>query len=582
MNKQDDTAKSVDEPAQFIVGVGASAGGLEAITELFRNLPAQAPAAYVIVQHLSPTHKSLLSTLVSRETHLQVVELEGETKPKRNVVYTTPPNRNVVYANGSLRLSEGSTDPGAPKPSIDKFFLSLAENIGEKAVGIVLSGTGRDGSFGVQAIRGAGGITIAQDEKTAKYEGMPLAAVETGCVDIVLSSKEIGALLGKILDSPRDLGQFRAPTRGDHPLAELLQIVLARTRVDFRDYKPTTIRRRLEKRMIACGTETQTDYLALCRANPQEVDALFRDFLISVTWFFRDPKEFGGLRDHLARLGERRSSEPMRIWITGCATGEEAYTVGILCAEALGGIDKLARDRVQIFATDIDGAALEQARKGVYARAALDHVPEEYVETYFKVVKDTVVVKPQLKDVVIFSYHNVCQDPPFIHVDLVCCRNLLIYFNPELQQKVLSRLHYALSDDGLLFLGTAETVSVSDDLFTKTGSSANIFRKRILPNQLRSLTLAGFLGASPRAVDAKSVRTVEAADEQHRGMFDSLARALGPNSVLTSEDHRILRVYGDIGRYVTINERTHLKMSLAMLRAPLAQEARTLATVSLR
>ncbi|MEM7525821.1 MAG: chemotaxis protein CheB, partial [Pseudomonadota bacterium] len=266
---------------QFIVGVGASAGGLEAILDMFRYLPVKAPASYVIVQHLSPTNRSLLSQLVDRETHLKVTELADGVSPAANVVYTTPPNRHVIYKNGRLRLMDATSAELSPKPSIDRFFLSIAEEIGEKAVGVVLSGTGRDGAVGVQAIRGGGGITIAQDDKSARYDGMPIAAMETGCVDLILTPMEIGSRLGRILDSPHNLGQFHADEDPEQPLAELLRIVLARTRVDFRRYKVATIWRRLEKRMVARGVGGPADNRAIFRTDPQQVDAWFSSFLVS-------------------------------------------------------------------------------------------------------------------------------------------------------------------------------------------------------------------------------------------------------------------------------------------------------------
>ncbi|MEM7545295.1 MAG: chemotaxis protein CheB [Pseudomonadota bacterium] len=565
----------------FVVGVGASAGGLEAIRDLFSKLPQRAPAAYVVVQHMSPSHKSLLATLVGRKTHLDVEELEDDTKPEANKVYVTPPNADVVYRDGVLRLFAVQKDITTPHPSIDRFFLSLAENAGDRAVGIVLSGTGKDGSFGIQAIRGAGGITIAQDDVSAKYDGMPVAAVETGCVDLVLAPHDIGTHLDRIIASPRNFDEFRSKQSGDHPLSELMQIVLARTRVDFRDYKPTTIQRRLERRMIAHGIEEQSDYVKVCRANPAEVDALFRDFLVSVTWFFRDPSEFMGVLPVLEEVAERNKDSISRIWIAGCATGEEAYSIAILMAEALGGPEHLTKDKVQIFATDIDAAALNTARAGRYSRAALDNVPDDYIERYFKVDDEGAQVVQALKDVVIFSYHNVCQDPPFINADLVCCRNLLIYFGTALQGRVLSRLNYALNQQGVIFLGTAETVSVSEDLFVRIGPRGHLFRKRQASIGSQSMRMAGLAGYGTRP-GHHAPENGNASKNVERAMFDSLARSLGPTSILASNDHRILRIYGDIGDYVTMNETTSLQMSLSMLTPPLAQEARSLSTIALR
>ncbi len=568
------------EPS-FIVGVGASAGGLEALRDFFGNLPDPAtspsPATFVVVQHMSPAHRSLLSTLIARETRLPVHDLEDGAEPETGAIYVTPPNVDVLYREGRLRLAP-SSGGGAPKPSIDRFFLSLAESAQDRSVGIVLSGTGSDGAFGIRAVRGAGGVTIAQEPRSAKYDGMPQAAIETGCVDLVLSPADMGAKLSRIIASPRDLERFRTPAGPETPLAELLQIVFARSRVDFRDYKPTTIQRRLDRRMTALGVEEMADYVALCRRNPEEVDALFRDFLVSVTWFFRDPQEFLALVPLVKEIVERRRSRPARVWIAGCATGEEAYSVAILFAEALGGPEKLKKDKVQIFASDVDARALEAARRGQYPRAALENVPADYVDRYFRIDGDNVNVHPALKDVVIFSYHNACQDPPFINIDLICCRNLLIYFSQQLQARVLSRFAYALDPAGAMLLGTAETVTVSEEHFVRSSPGAHLFRRRAVGRRAPR----GGYEMPPPFRPGGTREMVSEATTAEAALFDAVARALGPVVALATEDCRILRIWGDLSPYVKVDETTRLQLGLAILRHPLAQEARTLVGVALR
>ena len=261
----------------FLIGVGASAGGLEAIRTLLKSVPDDVPAAYVVVQHISPTHRSMLSSLIDRETHLEVRELQESTVPATNHVYVVPPNRDVIFKDGELHLIPPNQAAAAPKPSVDRFFKSIAEELQGHAVGIVLSGTGSDGAYGIQAIREAGGITIAQDSATAKYDGMPNAAIETGCVDLVLSPVDIGHRLSNLSNLPQRMTKLMHAENESPPLSEILQVVLARTRVDFRDYKPTTVLRRLERRMVALGIDNQADYATHCRSNPEEVDALFRD-----------------------------------------------------------------------------------------------------------------------------------------------------------------------------------------------------------------------------------------------------------------------------------------------------------------
>ena len=347
-----------------IIGIGSSAGGLEAIRELVATLPTSLNVAYVIVQHMSPHHKSLMTELVARQTSLKVEDVKDGTDPKASVIYVTPPNTDIVYGDGKLQLLEPSTQVASPKPSVDRFLLSLADEHGENSMAIILSGTGTDGAYGVQAIREAGGITIAQDTESAKYDGMPMAAMQTGCIDLVLRPFEIGTHLQKILTSARDFDAFRQEASDAGPSSDLLQILLARTRVDFREYKHTTINRRIERRMLALGIEGHEEYTQFCRVNPNAVDALFKDLLISVTRFFRDRSEFGQLKEMLPALLEKNGNAPFRVWIAGCATGEEAYSIAISLAEAIGGPSVHLKDKVQIFATDIDKDALEVARKG--------------------------------------------------------------------------------------------------------------------------------------------------------------------------------------------------------------------------
>lgn len=567
----------------FVVGIGSSAGGLEALRELVGTIPTATQAAYVIVQHISPAHKSLMTTLISRETTLSVRDAEDGLIPEPGTVYVTPPNKDIYFKDGALHLQPASVNPATPKPSIDRFLKSLAAEIGERSVAVILSGTGSDGSYGVQAIREAGGITIAQDHKTAKYDGMPVAAVGTGCVDLVLSPAQIGMHLSKILTLPRNLDQFRSSAIVEHPFSDILQIILARTRVDFREYKPSTIQRRIERRMTALDIEKRSEYTRYCRAHPAEVDALFKDLLISVTRFFRDPAEFYALRPFIRKLADQITDRAIRIWVAGCATGEEAYSIAMLFADAMGGPDAATKERLQIFATDIDRSALETARRSRYSAAALDDIPDSIAEQYVTQENQTITIDRRLKDIIVFSEHNICQDPPFLYQDLICCRNLLIYFGASLQSKVLSRLHYSLLPEGYLFLGTSEAQAASESLFRPVSSNSRIFRKRPrasgqnLPIQHAAtpLTLA------PQLVAPEAEVTVDN-DGSGFEMFEALARALGSNSILLTEDFRIARVFGDISRYLSVTEKTKLYGTYSMLAPTLAQDARTLASVAAR
>ena len=347
------------------------------------TLPTDLDVAYIVVQHMSPHHKSLMTELVARQTSLVVQDVTDGLEPEPNVIYVTPPKTDIIYDGEKLRLMPPSHEVASPKPSVDRFLLSLADKHGERSMAIILSGTGTDGAYGVQAIREAGGITIAQDTDSAKYDGMPMAAMQTGCVDLILRPFEIGTHLQKILTSPRDFDAFRQDSSEKNASSDLLQILLARTRVDFREYKQTTINRRIERRMMALGIENHEEYTQFCRVNPNAVDALFKDLLISVTRFFRDKSEFEQLKELLPALLQKKDNRPFRVWIAGCATGEEAYSIAILLSEALGGANVPLKDHVQIFATDIDKDALDVARKGVYGLAALNDIPKSLADRYF-------------------------------------------------------------------------------------------------------------------------------------------------------------------------------------------------------
>jgi two-component system CheB/CheR fusion protein len=576
------TKENTGTELPIVVGIGSSAGGLEAIRELAASLPLNNGCAYVVVQHMSPQHKSLMTSLIATETELKVIDIEDAMVPEPDVIYVTPPRADIVMADGKLRLVPHSEDLGKPKPSVDRFLMTLAQDRGARTMGVILSGTGSDGAYGVQAIREAGGITIAQDDASAKYDGMPNAAIATGCVDLILRPSDIATHLNKIMTSPRDLDQFRSDSGEVSPVSGILQIVLARTRVDFREYKQSTVLRRIDRRMMALGIVSVEDYVVYCRNEPREVDALFKDLLISVTRFFRDRDEFDDLEHNIQDLVDQRGDRPLRIWVAGCATGEEVYSIAIMLAEAMGGAAELVKSKTQIFATDIDRAALDYARLGQYSQGALLDVPKELSDKYFIQQSEGVRVIEALRSVILFSDHNLCQDPPFLNMDLICCRNLLIYFSSKLQSRVFARLHYALKQDAILFLGTAETVTGSDQLFSEVGDNPHIFRKKAL-RKIDQTNPKAFAGTwSPPATRGARPKPEARPMETERLMFDALARSLGENAVLVSADHSFLRVYGDITPYVNLSESSSLNLQLSLLKSPFREEARSLVTLALK
>ncbi|APX11136.1 chemotaxis protein CheB [Tateyamaria omphalii] len=564
-----------------VIGIAASAGGLEAVSLLVQNLPQDANAVYVIAQHMSPTHKSVLSTLISRDISLPVLELGPETELERGYIYVTPPNADVVLESGILRLRNPSGHAASPKPSADRLFKSLANEQGENCMGIVLSGTGSDGSYGVQAIREVGGITIAQEPASAKYDGMPTSAIETGCIDLTLSPEQIGTHLEKILAQPRNLDGLRRLQDEPKPLGELFGILLARTQVDFADYKENTLNRRIVRRMTALGIQSYDDYVDYCRTNMPEVDALHRDLLISVTRFFRDPDQFDKLQREVDAKFSSRDDSPIRVWIVGCATGEEAYTIAIILAEVLGGIEMLARRNVQIFATDIDQNAIEVARKGIYPIAAASDIPAKLLSQYFSVGTTDITVRPELRAVTLFSHHNVFQDPPFINVDLVSIRNLLIYFNLALQERVLSRLHYAMAAGALLFVGTSETVGEMGVFFEGLQGADKVYIKRRGISGELSIdpSVRGYRGGM-RSYPANEKTHSKSEQGEKRDL--SLARAVAPNGMICTQNGNIIEVLGDLSPFMEIRAGASTSLNVRMLIDPLRTEATSLIAVAIR
>jgi len=565
----------------FWVGIGASAGGLEALRTLVRHFPPDAGAVYVVVQHLSPQHKSLLTSLIGRETKLRVLEIEDNTLPEANTVYVAPPNCDVTVRMGRLRLHTPSSELAAPKPSVDRFFRSIAESMASRAVGVVLSGTGSDGTYGVQAIRAAGGITIAQSEATAKYFGMPQSAIESGCVDLILAPEEIGPQFARIIAQPRRLEGIGTDERPKNSYAALMQLLLNHTKVDFREYKASTVRRRIERRIAALGLDGLDAYVEHVKHNTAEATALFKDMMISVTAFFRDPEEFRGLEKHLKALLPEQPERGLRVWVPGCASGEEAYSVAILLVELLGGIKALATTPVQIFATDIDTDALAVARRGYYPEAAMDNVAEHLRERYFTRSGGGFTINGAIRDCVVFTTHNVCQDPPFSNIDMVTCRNLLIYFDPELQSKVLARLHYSLNTNGLLLLGKSESVTGAEDLFRQIDRESKVFKRRVRIDRGRTSLAPLIAGSRPtvrNSLKEEDKRNVDVL----RSMFDSLVRAISPNCLLVTADYQIRRVYGNINRYISLSEGDIRGVTISMLKDSFRHEVRTLISLALR
>jgi len=538
------TGKSSEEV--FWVGIGASAGGLEAIRSFAREISADHSVIYIIAQHMAPHHKSLLTEIINRETDLDVREITNQLTPTSGCIYITPPNHDVVIEGGVIFINRLDRQHASPKPSVDVMLSSLAKDQKDQAIGVIFSGTGSDGAKGMIDIHKHGGLCIAQDEHTSKYLGMPQAAFETGVVDLVISPEELGAQFELLLKRPRDLSSLAPKPINSDGLAELNELLYQQTRVDFSDYKLGTVQRRIDRRMAAIGAENLSDYIDTARRSPLEVNELFKDLLITVTSFFRDPGEFEGLKTHINRMVAEDPGTIRRIWIAGVATGEEAYTIAMLFAEAFGGLRKLANAQFQIFATDIDEEAIEIARKGYYGETSLVAVPDEFIKQYFDPAPGGFTIRKLLREKLVFSVHNVATDPPFLSLDLVSCRNLLIYFQSSLQATVFERFHFSLKDNGLLFLGKSEAVVASQSLFKPALPEKHLFLQR--PGFKRRIRKQSNVipanVARKKLVGQSIAKDVNA--EVVTKQLETLISALGPNAVIVDDNLNIVNVYGEL------------------------------------
>ncbi|WP_295404713.1 chemotaxis protein CheB [uncultured Thiocystis sp.] len=479
------TATPEQAPDGFpIVGIGASAGGLAAFEAFFSGMPAEDDPgmAFVLVQHLAPDHKSILSDLIRRYTRMQVSEVEDGMVVRPNCAYIIPPNRDMAFLNGALQLLEPAAPRGRRLP-IDFFFRSLAQDQRARAIGIVLSGTGSDGTLGVRAIKGEGGMVMAQTPESTEYDGMPRSAIATGLVDYELPAAEMPAQL--IAYAVHAFGRPPQPgavssIQSGNGLSKIFVLLRAQTGHDFSQYKRSTIQRRIERRMAVHQLATLDDYAQYLRQMPAESDALFRDLLIGVTNFFRDPAAFQALEETvIPKLFAGKSAEvAIRVWSVGCSTGEEAYSLAILLAERQEAMRQ--RFKVQVFATDIDALAIATARIGLYPASIATDLSAERLARFFTAEPggDIYRIHKGVRDLLVFSEHSLIKDPPFSKLDLISCRNLLIYLDGDLQKKLFPLFHYALNPGGFLFLGNSETVGDFPDLFEVLDRKLKLYRRK--------------------------------------------------------------------------------------------------------
>src|SRR5881392_1737686 len=466
-----------------IVGIGGSAGGFEAAMELLRHLPPKTGMTFVIVQHLDPHHGSRLPNLLGKMTAMPVSEIARTTTPKPNTVYVQPPNKCVIAKDGALTLVHRTERLNI---AIDHFFESLAEERGSRAIGIVLSGTGSDGTAGLRAIKAAGGLTFAQTEESAKFDAMPRSAIRSGFVDLILPPHEIAREIRRIADHPyirrppSDPEEMeKAAYRQADDLGRIFLSLKKQMGVDFSAYKETTLLRRIQRRMALHRIDKLNRYARFLRDNKKEVEALFDDLLINVTRFFRDKQLFRALKKRfLPALFKNKSKDrqpELRVWVPGCATGEEVYSLAICVLEALG--SHLSKMRIQIFGTDLSESVIEHARAGIYPSAIEKDVSRARLKRFFIRRDSSYQIHRAVRDICTFARQNITADPPFSRLDLISCRNVLIYLSPELHKRCIPQFHYALNPGGYLILGPAESVGLYDELFKLVDKKNKIYTK---------------------------------------------------------------------------------------------------------
>ena len=542
----------------YIVGIGASAGGLEALQKFLSALPPDTGFPYIIVQHLSPDYKSLLGEILGKYTEMPVIQVEDGVEVKPNCVYVIKPGNNMRISKGKLRLfPQREKELNLP---IDMFFRSLAEEAGTRAIAVVLSGTGSDGSNGIKDIKERDGMIIVQDLGSTKFDGMPRSAARTGLVDAQLSPEDIAMELQHIsATASKQPYQPKTEKQIDDELMKKVYVILKKiSNVNFTHYKQTTIMRRIERRMMLTHKETLTEYVNWLYESPEEVRTLSREVLIGVTSFFRDPEYFQCLKEKAINniLVHSAADEQIRVWVAGCSTGEEAYSIAILFSEAKD-ILKINRE-VKIFATDLDMEAINTAAKGVFGDNIIDTVSPARLSRFFTRKNNTYVINRDIRKMIVFSPHNVFQDPPFGRLDLISCRNMLIYFQPVLQNDLFAIFHQALKDRGYLFLGKSEAIGAFTDAFPVVDAAAKIFTHRgdvkipgtrIVPYLQTSYIEDDFVDDRSDRYPRHGIPANAPAAEQDN-IDTSILEQFMPASLVINDKNNITRIYGESGNYI--------------------------------
>lgn len=551
------TPSSTDD-GLLIVGIGASAGGLDAFSELLSHLPIDTGMGFVLVQHLSPHQESLLSELLARTTRMPVITAEDSMAVQANHVYVIPPDVQMTIAEGQLHLANCDQIQRRVK-TIDLFFESLAADQKDKAIAIVLSGSNDDGALGAQAIRSEGGIVFAQDRETAEFANMPAAAIATGSVDFVLSPTRIAEELIKLnhhpylrTAAPPDQGSIAEPPIEEDELVTVFRLLQRQTGVDFSDYKPSTFQRRLRRRMALQKCLSLGEYLQYLREHPSEIQTLYQDVLITVTSFFREPDVYAALQERVfpQLLQQPNATSSIRIWVPGCASGEEAYSLAMCLLECLRPLS--ISPTIQIFGTDISDEAIEIARTGFYLESQMENVSAEYRHRFFNEVDGGYQIKKLVREMCIFARQDLSSDPPFSDIDLLSCRNVLIYFRPSLQKRVLSFFHYSLKPTGFLVLGNSESLGDTKELFEVFDGRAKVYTRRAVPSQLNFDFIASYYPSEVRSGSQPELSAALNRSSLQKWADQIVLSRFGPAGVIVNEQLKILQFRGEISPYLRI------------------------------
>jgi two-component system, chemotaxis family, CheB/CheR fusion protein len=558
----------------LVVGIGASAGGLEAFTRFFANMPANSGMAFVLVQHLDPQRVSMLVELLSAKTSMPVVAAADGAPVAANSVFVIPPNAVLTIVDGVLRLSQPAPAREHRRP-VDAFFTSLAEDQGERAACVILSGGGSDGTEGVRAVKEHGGLTLAQAEfdQQAKI-GMPSSAAATGLVDFVLPVEDMPGRLMSYWSHLSGIEDRKAPDGARQDIAETVTKICGLLRRalghDFSEYKQNTVVRRIQRRMQVLQIDSPAEYFEHLRRTPIELDSLFRELLINVTGFFRDPDAFAAVQPVIGDIvAGKDADDQIRVWVPACATGEEAYSIAILLAEAAP--SRKGGPKIQIFATDIDEHAIATARAAHYRKPVLADVSEERRQRWFVKEDDSYCPVKSIRETCVFSTHSVAKDPPFSKLDLIVCRNLLIYLNTALQERVLRTFHYALRSNGVLFLGTSESIARQTNLYATIDKKHRIYRRRETATALPGFPLVAARAAADATATATPAPSESNVDKDARRVMEKHL----PAYVVVDANHDVIRFSGETDRYLGPSPGTASLNLFSLIRKALRSPARS-------